>query len=184
MIFLYPEEAAAAPRFGAAHQEQPSWTRSPRNPRKPWVLWRISTTARPRRFSAPSSRILALTGRPWVGGAVYAPRAARFDDSARALSQDEMRRAAPSIFAARPHVSRSERFRAIPTIEVLRGLEKEGFFAVGVEAVGIAGRHQDGLHEAHDPAAPSRRCAKIPSRRRRLRNHLEERQRRHQPPTS
>ena len=42
-----------------------------------------------------------------------------------------MRRAAPSIFAARPHVSRSERFRAIPTIEVLRGLEKEGFFAVG-----------------------------------------------------
>jgi Domain of unknown function (DUF932) len=73
------------------------------------------------------------TGRPWVGGAVYAPGAARFDDSARALSQDEMRRAAPSIFAARPHVSRSERFRVIPTIEVLRGLEREGFFAVGVK---------------------------------------------------
>ena len=71
------------------------------------------------------------TERPWVGGAVYAPRAARFDDGARALSEDEMRRAAPSIFAARPHVSRSERFRAIPTIEVLRGLEKEGFLAVG-----------------------------------------------------
>jgi len=71
------------------------------------------------------------TGRPWDGGAVYAPRAARFDDGARALSQDEMRRIAPSIFAARPHASRSERFRAIPTIEVLRGLEKEGFFAVG-----------------------------------------------------
>ena len=73
------------------------------------------------------------TGRPWVGGAVYAPGAARFDDSARALTEDEMRRAAPSIFAARPHPSRSERFRAIPTIEVLRGLEKEGFFAVGVK---------------------------------------------------
>ena len=71
------------------------------------------------------------TGRPWDGGAVYAPRTARFDDTARALSQDEMRRAAPSIFAARPHASRSERFRVIPTIEVLRGLEKEGFFAVG-----------------------------------------------------
>ena len=42
-----------------------------------------------------------------------------------------MRRAAPSIFAARPHASRSERFRVIPTIEVLRGLEREGFFAVG-----------------------------------------------------
>ena len=71
-------------------------------------------------------------GRPRVGDAVYAPGAARFDDGARALSEDEMRRAAPSIFAARPHASRSERFRAIPTIEVLRGLEKEGFFAVGV----------------------------------------------------
>ncbi len=74
-----------------------------------------------------------LTERPWLGGAVYAPRTARFDDSARALSEDEMRRAAPSIFAARPHASRSERFRAIPTIEVLRGLEREGFVAVGVK---------------------------------------------------
>ncbi len=73
----------------------------------------------------------SLTGRPWGGGAVYAPRTARFDDGARALSEDEMRRAAPSIFAERAHVSRSERFRAIPTIEVLQGLEQEGFFAVG-----------------------------------------------------
>jgi hypothetical protein len=76
------------------------------------------------------------TGRPWVGGAVYAPRTAPFDGGARALSQDEMRRAAPSIFAARPHASRSERFRAIPTIEVLRGLEQEGFFAVGARQSG------------------------------------------------
>ncbi len=71
------------------------------------------------------------TGRPWFRGAVYAPRTARFDDDARALSQDEMRGIAPSIFAACPHVNRSERFRAIPTIEVLRGLEREGFVAVG-----------------------------------------------------
>jgi hypothetical protein len=78
----------------------------------------------------------APTERPWLGGAVYAPGTARFDDCARALSEDEMRRAALSIFAARPHISRSERFRAIPTIEVLRGLEKEGFFAVGVKQSG------------------------------------------------
>jgi hypothetical protein len=76
------------------------------------------------------------TGRPWLGGAVYAPRTARFDDGARALTEDEMRRAAPSIFATRPHASRSERFRVIPTIEVLRGLEKEGFFAVGARQSG------------------------------------------------
>ena len=37
------------------------------------------------------------SGRPWVGGAIYAPRTARFNDGARALSEDEMRRAAPSI---------------------------------------------------------------------------------------
>ena len=75
----------------------------------------------------------SLTGPPWAGGAIYGLRAARFDNSARGLSQDEMRRAAPSIFAARPHASRSERFRVIPTIEVLRGLEQEGFVAVGVK---------------------------------------------------
>jgi Domain of unknown function (DUF932) len=76
------------------------------------------------------------TERPWFRGAIYAPHTARFDDTARALSQDEMRRAAPSIFAARPHISRSERFRAIPTIEVLRGLEQEGFVAVGARQSG------------------------------------------------
>src|SRR5690606_26147536 len=38
-----------------------------------------------------------------------------------------------SIFATEAHESRSERFRPIPTIEVLRGLEKEGFVPVGVK---------------------------------------------------
>src|SRR5678815_2925202 len=53
---------------------------------------------------------------------------ARFDGSARALNEDEMRAAAPSIFATVAHESRSERFQPIPTIEVLRGLQREGFF--------------------------------------------------------
>ena len=64
-------------------------------------------------------------------GTVYA-KSARFD-VARALTEDEMRREAPSIFAMVPHESRSERFRAIPTIEVLRALAKEGFHPVGVK---------------------------------------------------
>ena len=54
---------------------------------------------------------------------------ARFDH-ARALTEDEMRRIAPSIFATSAHESRSERFQPIPTIEVLRGLGKEGFVPV------------------------------------------------------
>ena len=43
------------------------------------------------------------------------------------LVEDQMRQAAPSIFASGKHASRSERYTYIPTIEVLRGLRKEGF---------------------------------------------------------
>lgn len=57
---------------------------------------------------------------------------ARFD-TGRALTEDELRNLAPSIFAKTAHESRSERFQPIPTIEVLRGLEKEGFVAVGAK---------------------------------------------------
>lgn len=62
---------------------------------------------------------------------IYAPNTARFDHTARAMTEDEMRRAAPSIFAIEAHESRSERFQPIPTIEVLRGLMREGFMPVG-----------------------------------------------------
>jgi hypothetical protein len=43
------------------------------------------------------------------------------------LGEEQMRSVAPSIFATGKHVSRSERYAYIPTIEVLRGLRKEGF---------------------------------------------------------
>ena len=43
------------------------------------------------------------------------------------LAEDQMRRAAPSIFAEGKHGSRSERYTYIPTIDVLRGLRHEGF---------------------------------------------------------
>ena len=43
------------------------------------------------------------------------------------LGEDQMRRAAPSIFAEGKHASRSERYTYIPTIDVLRGLRREGF---------------------------------------------------------
>lgn len=47
--------------------------------------------------------------------------------AASPLSDDQIARVAPSIFAAEPHGSRSERYTYIPTIDVLRGLRKEGF---------------------------------------------------------
>lgn len=62
---------------------------------------------------------------------VYAS-SARFD-TGYALAEDQLRKLAPSIFATSAHESRSERFKPIPTIEILRGLEKEGFFAVGAK---------------------------------------------------
>ena len=63
---------------------------------------------------------------------VYAPTA-RFDGSARALSEAELYQAAPSIFARDAHYSRSDRFATIPTIEVIKGLAKEGFDVVGAK---------------------------------------------------
>ena len=43
------------------------------------------------------------------------------------LSDDQIRRVAPSLFADAPHDSRSERYAYIPTVAVLTELRKEGF---------------------------------------------------------
>lgn len=43
------------------------------------------------------------------------------------LSDDQIKRVAPSIFAVEKHESRSERYAYIPTSEVLNALRKEGF---------------------------------------------------------
>jgi len=43
------------------------------------------------------------------------------------LSDDQISRIAPSIFAQGKHDSRSQRYTYIPTIDVLRGLRNEGF---------------------------------------------------------
>lgn len=57
---------------------------------------------------------------------------ARFD-TGRGMTEDELRAKCPSVFAVTAHESRSERFAPIPTIEVLRGLRKEGFEVVGAK---------------------------------------------------
>jgi Domain of unknown function (DUF932) len=43
------------------------------------------------------------------------------------LTEDEMRARLPSIFAEEPHTSRSDRYTYVSTMEILRGLAKEGF---------------------------------------------------------
>lgn len=67
---------------------------------------------------------------------IYANQTARFDGSARALTEDEMRKVAPSIFAVEKHDSRSDRFQPIPTIEIVRALQSEGFSPVGAKQGG------------------------------------------------
>jgi hypothetical protein len=52
--------------------------------------------------------------------------------SRNAITRDEMRRVAPSIFAVEAHASRSDRYTQIPTIQILEGLEREGFQVVEV----------------------------------------------------
>jgi hypothetical protein len=64
--------------------------------------------------------------------AYYSNNPANFD-TARSLTEDEMRRLAPSIFAVEAHESRSDRFKPIPTIEIIRGLQQEGFMPVAVK---------------------------------------------------
>ncbi len=58
------------------------------------------------------------------------------------LTEDQMRATAPSVFAEGKHESRSARYTYIPTIEVLRGLRKEGFepFMVAQGASRIEGK--------------------------------------------
>jgi Domain of unknown function (DUF932) len=64
------------------------------------------------------------------------------------LSEDQMRSVAPSVFAQGKHASRSERYTYIPTIEVLRGLRKEGFepFMVAQGASRIEGKAEFTKH--------------------------------------
>ncbi|WP_088282996.1 DUF932 domain-containing protein [Ideonella sp. A 288] len=74
--------------------------------------------------------------------------ATRFAPSTRVLRsdqplrEDQMRHAAPSIFAEGKHASRSERYTYIPTIDVLRGLRREGFepFMVAQGASRVEGK--------------------------------------------
>jgi hypothetical protein len=64
------------------------------------------------------------------GGSIYT-NTARFDDQQRFLTEDEIRSAAPSVFATTAHESRSARFTPIATIDVIRMLDQEGFGVVG-----------------------------------------------------
>jgi hypothetical protein len=58
-------------------------------------------------------------------------------NNGRILDEDELRKFAPSIFGDTASPERSDKFRAIPTIDVRRGLAKEGFHPVSVQEQGV-----------------------------------------------
>ena len=59
-------------------------------------------------------------------------RKARSFNAMQPMDNDTLRYYAPSVFATEAHDSRSERFQHIPTIEVVEGMRKEGFFPFAV----------------------------------------------------
>ncbi|KQY88276.1 DUF932 domain-containing protein [Pelomonas sp. Root1444] len=78
----------------------------------------------------------------------FAVRTTRVVRSDEPLTEEQMRAAAPSVFAAGKHSSRSERYTYIPTIDVLRGLRKEGFepFMVAQGASRVEGKAEFTKH--------------------------------------
>lgn len=84
---------------------------------------------------------------------MYASPAFRFSQShgmqaRRALSDDEIRAVAPSVFAEDKHESRSARYAYVPTADILQGLRREGFevFSARQAVTRIDGRQGHAKH--------------------------------------
>lgn len=65
-----------------------------------------------------------------------------------ALSDEQIRTVAPSIFTIDKHEERSARYAVIPTIDVMRGMQKEGFqpFMVAQQRVRDEGKREYARH--------------------------------------
>jgi Domain of unknown function (DUF932) len=70
-----------------------------------------------------------------------------FRDQVAALTEDQLRKQVPSVFQTEAHPGRSNRFVAIPTIEVIRALQTEGFDVI--RAMRCASRTGDELYTKH-----------------------------------
>lgn len=63
--------------------------------------------------------------------------------SVHVLNNDALKAAAPSIFAAATHTSRSARYAHVPTIDVLEQLRKGGFVPTGASQSRVRKGHED-----------------------------------------
>lgn len=67
------------------------------------------------------------------------------------LSNDQLMRVAPSIFAVEPWMKMSEKYTFIPTIQIVEKMRQRRFRARGGDSIAIAHRRQAGVHQTHDP---------------------------------
>ena len=65
---------------------------------------------------------------------------------ASALTEDELRLEAPSIFASRPMLGVSDRYTFVPTSRIVSGLGQHGWVPVAVEVVIGQGRRLEVRH--------------------------------------
>lgn len=97
---------------------------------KPGVVRSISRSRR----RAGLQRSAALQPRPTEGKTMYHQLATRFGRNAHQISRrdpldnEALYRHVPSIFAREAHDSRSERYVYVPTIDIVEGLRREGWF--------------------------------------------------------
>jgi hypothetical protein len=65
-----------------------------------------------------------------------------------AISDDEMRRFAPSVFASQPIEGVSERYSFLPTSSILNGMRENGWVPVRAQEQSIRTEARDALPEA------------------------------------
>lgn len=63
------------------------------------------------------------------------------------LTDDQLRTAAPSVFADGAHASRSDRYSHIPTSVVVEGMRKEGFAPVKVQVSRVRDKDKNGFEK-------------------------------------
>ena len=137
------EQAAPAATHPQAPQRAPAGARRRLNPHRVGVM--PTSRARPSNLTQRSKETIMYSTPTLATRFARNTRVMRGDQP---LSEDQMRAAAPSIFAEGKHASRSERYTYIPTIDVLRGLRKEGFepFMVAQGASRVEGKAEFTKH--------------------------------------
>lgn len=70
-----------------------------------------------------------------------------YADNGKPLTEDQLLRKAPAIFAESPHASRSDRYAFVPTLPVIRALETVGFLPYDASAARVREESRAGFQK-------------------------------------